>query len=96
MFLTELDLVQLSDRAAIVHPHHFLLWTDHPTIEVGRPNNKLDLHWLPEFFGDFPTHGLITYIRKRSKRRQSATQRECSRNRLLRSQVELESRGLTQ
>jgi hypothetical protein len=58
VFLTELYLVQLSDRAAIVDPHHFLLWTGHSTIEVGRRNNKLDLHGLPEFFRDFPTHGL--------------------------------------
>ena len=58
VFLTESYLVYLSDRAAIVHPHHFLLCTDHPTIEVGRAHNKLDLHCLPEFFRRFPTHGL--------------------------------------
>jgi hypothetical protein len=50
VFMAELYLLHLSNRAAIVYPDHFLLWTDYPTIEVGRTNNKLDLHCLPEFF----------------------------------------------
>src|SRR5262249_23058373 len=58
VFMTELYLLYLSDRAAIVYPDHFLLRTNHPTIEVSRTNNKLDLHCLPEFFQGFPTHGI--------------------------------------
>ncbi len=58
VFLTDAYLLPLSDRAAIVDPHHFLLWTDHPTIEVGRTDDKLDLHGLPEFFRCLPTHRL--------------------------------------
>ena len=58
VFLTESYLLPLSDRAAIVYPHHFLLWTDHPTIEVGGTDDKLDLHCLPELFQRFPTHSL--------------------------------------
>jgi len=58
VFMTELYLLHLGDRAAIVYPHHFLLWTDNSTIEVGRTNNKFDLHCLPKFFQDFPTRGL--------------------------------------
>jgi hypothetical protein len=58
VFMTELYLLHLGNRAAIVYPHHFLLWTDNSTIEVGRTNNKFDLHCLPKFFQDFPTRGL--------------------------------------
>jgi len=58
VFLTESYFLDLADRAAIVDPHHFLLWTNYPTTEVGGPDDKLDLHCLPEFFRCFPTHGL--------------------------------------
>ena len=50
VFLTQSYLLHLADRAAIVYPHHFLLWTDHPTIEVGGTNDTLDLYCLPELF----------------------------------------------
>ena len=50
VFLTQSYLLHLPDRAAIVYPHHFLLWTDHPTIEVGGTNDTLDLYCLPELF----------------------------------------------
>jgi hypothetical protein len=33
VFWTESYLLHFTDRAAIVDPDHFLLWTDHPTIE---------------------------------------------------------------
>jgi hypothetical protein len=40
-----------------VYPHHFLLWTNTPAIEVGRTDDKLDLYCLPKLFQGFPTHG---------------------------------------
>ena len=43
VFWTEAYLLRLTDRAAIMDPHHFVLWADLPTIEVGGPNDKLDL-----------------------------------------------------
>jgi hypothetical protein len=58
VFWAESYLLPLTDRTAIVDPHHFLLWTDRPTIEVGGPDDKLDLDGLPELFQGFSTHGL--------------------------------------
>jgi len=58
VFLTESYLLHFSDRAAIVYPHHFLLWTNTPAIEVGRADDKLDLYCLPKLFQGFPTQGL--------------------------------------
>jgi hypothetical protein len=58
VFWTESYLLHFTDRAAIVYPEHFLLGTDHPTIEVGGTDDKLDLYGLPELFRCFSTHGL--------------------------------------
>ena len=57
VFWTESYLLHLTDRITIMYPDHFLLWTDHPTIEVGGPDDTLDLYGLPELFRGFSTHG---------------------------------------
>ena len=57
VFWTEASLLPLTDRAALMDPHHFVLWADLPTREVGGPEDTLDLYSLPEFFCGFSTHG---------------------------------------
>src|SRR5438132_9447119 len=53
VFWAESYLLPLTDRAAIMDPNHFLFWTDHSAIEVGGPDDTLDLDGLPEFFRGF-------------------------------------------
>ena len=55
VFWTESYLLPLTEPATRTYPHHFVLWADHPTIEVGGPDDKLDLDGLPEPFCGFST-----------------------------------------
>lgn len=58
MLVTQPPVRGVWNGTTIVDPGHFMLGQDGTAIEVRRPEDALDVYVQPQFFADFPLHGL--------------------------------------